>query len=155
MGSKSKILFKVEAGRLVPACNYARESLRKLNLKVGDLVCASITLPRSNGFNRYVHAIGRLVSVNISGFEHLNSHEVIKRLQVESGSYCDYKSIDLPNLGKCLVATPHSLSFGSMSEAEFRDFSKKICLYLSEKYWPSLTADQIEAMSIQFVNNDG
>lgn len=143
--------------------------------KVGDLIFARITKPRSPGFHRLAHRIGTLAVENIDEFAHLDAHAALKRLQIEAQVGCDMLSVELTsvwgqvlgfidvNIGRpvadmlrlameamglkgklVMVAVPRSLSYDSMDEIEFKAAVKGICKYMATRYWPSMTAEEIE-----------
>lgn len=142
-----KYPLRVIKGGFAPADRYTQDELRDKGFHLNDLVYAQITKPRNPQFNRLVHAFGRLVSENIDGFEHLDSHSVLKRLQIEGNIACKEIGIIFPGLGPTTYRIPKSLSFASMDEAEFSDTFKQFCRYVAEKYWKDLDPSQIEEMA--------
>ena len=145
--SRERIYMRVDKGVLVPADNHARGLLRQYGLKVGDLVSVDIRKPRNPKFHRLVHQIGVLVANNIEAFAGMGAHEVIKRLQLESGTFCKQEMIEIPNLGLVSVRTPESISFASLDETQFQEFALAICRHISARYWPECSAEQIEEMA--------
>jgi hypothetical protein len=146
--------------------------------RVGDLIFARITKPRSPGFHRLAHRIGSLAVENISELSHLDAHTALKRLQLESGAGCETLAVEMStfwpkivswvseHIGKPMgdmlalvvsemklsattipVMIPKSLSYDSMDEMEFREAIKTICRYMAMRYWPSMTAEEIEAIA--------
>jgi len=145
---KQKIPLRVTKGALIPADKFAEDDLRSKKYNIGDIVFGVITKPRNPKFNRLVHKIGVLCKQNIEGFESIETHAVIKRLQIESRVACDQIGIEVPGyLGLVYQWIPRSLSFESMDEAEFYEAAKGICNHISQRYWPSLSADEIENMA--------
>lgn len=138
-------------GAFVPADSYSRAVLREREYRAGLTVRAELSVARSQGFNRLVHAIGRLVVENIEGFEQLDAHAAIKRLQLESGLLCDEIACQLPGFGMVIQRVPASLSFSDTDETEFRAFARGICRHIAERYWPTLEAEQIEQMAELFI----
>lgn len=57
----------------------------------------------------------------------------------------------LPEQALLSMRQPRSLSFGSMDEGEYHDAARGICRTIAERYWPSLTPEQIEEMAESFV----
>lgn len=172
---KEKIPLRVIKGGLVPANKFAEENLRKKKYKVGDILFAVITKPRNPKFNGLVHGIGKLCIEHISDFsKYVNAHDVIKRLQLEGNICCDEIAISPPQIvssvlkiikpvlellnidvtedGLFVFRIPRSLSFDSMDEAEFNDAAKSMCRHITDKYWPSMTVEQIEVMAERMVN---
>lgn len=134
-------------GCLVPDGWINQRLMRERKYHTNDLLRATITHPRSVKFHRLVHQLGTLVRQNVEGFEDLDSHQAIKRLQREAGVLCDEETIVLPGVGNLQVLTPRSISFDSMDESDFRQFWTGICTHIIHRYWPGLTEDQIEAMA--------
>lgn len=142
-----KIYLRVIQGGFQPADQCAAYQLRDKKLKVGDIVGVTIKKLRSNGFNRLVHRIGQLCVANIEAFHGLDAHVCIKRLQIEGKIACDEIGVMVPGYGMVIQFIPRSMSYESMDQVEYHDAAKKICRLISERYWPSLDADQIEEMA--------
>ena len=128
----------------------AQRQCQERGYKPGDLVRAELTKPRNLGFHRLAHAIGRLVLENIEGFTG-TAHDVLKRLQRESGVCCDEQEVDLGQFGKIPVKVARSLAFDDLDEVEFRELVKAICDHIAVKYWHGLSSEQIEAMASAMV----
>lgn len=79
----------------VPASQSDADRLKPLRHKEGDLVFADFRKPRSPGFHKLAHAIGKLAVQNIEGFGHLTPHEALKRLQLESGVGCEAVRVNM------------------------------------------------------------
>ena len=141
------VYLRVIKGGLSPADSYAESQLRAKKFKVGDVVKADIRKLRNQKFNRLVHRIGQLCAANIEAFSGLDAHTCIKRLQIEGKIACDEIGIMVPGYGMLTQFIPRSMSFDSMDAAEYHECAKKICRLISERYWPSLEPEQIEAMA--------
>jgi hypothetical protein len=124
----------------------AKRQCEERGYKPGDLVRAELTKPRNIGFHRLAHAIGRLVLENIEGFTG-TAHDVLKRLQRESGVACDVQEVDLGQFGKIPVRVARSLAFDELDEVQFRELVKAICDHIAKTYWKDLSSEQIEAMA--------
>lgn len=171
-----------EAGCLVPDSWASQRVMRERKFRTGDQVRATLALPRNAKFFRLVHQLGTLVRQNIPGFEHLNSHEVIKRLQKESGICCHLERIDagpvveafirasevtlgpvatrmlkavLPEIKTIDVLSPESIAYDCMDESEFRALWDGICAYLVAAYWPSMSVEQITNMAAAMPQSEG
>lgn len=120
---------------------------RERGYRAGDEVRCEIKKPRNIKFHRLVHALGRLVSEQIDAFHGMDAHTTIKRLQLDSGVCCSYEAFDIPDLGRVTRLVPESISFDYMEEEVFKEFWKRICQHLIEKYWPGLTEEAIEQMT--------
>jgi len=110
-------------------------------------LAADLTKPRNPKFNRLVHQLGRLCAANIEAFAGLDAHRIIKRLQIEGKVACDEIGINVPGYGMVIQFIPRSLSFESMDEGEFNAAARGISRTIAERYWPSLTEDQILSMA--------
>src|SRR5699024_9175946 len=119
----------------------------------GDLVSVDVRKPRNPKFHRLVHQIGVLVATNIEAFTGMGAHEVIKRLQLESGTFCKQEMLEIPNLGLVSVRTPESISFASLDETQFQEFALAICRHISARYWPECSAEQIEGMAEAMIDD--
>lgn len=148
---RERIYLRVVKGALVPADNYAAAKLRERNYRAGDLLAAELKKPRNPKFNRLVHRIGQLVVANIEAFAGLDAHTAIKRLQIEGKVACDEIGIMVANYGTVIQLIPRSLSFESMDEGEYNEAARGICRTIAERYWPSMTEDQIAEMAESFV----
>lgn len=143
-----KLPFIIEKGCLVPADNYVKSVLKNRKYKVGDLVFGIITKPRNPKYNRLAHALGKMFQENLDGFELLDAHQCLKRLQCESGVSCDIISVMLPNVGLTPVTIPKSLSFDNMGQEEFKEAVRGICQHVVKHYWPTLSPEQVEQMAL-------
>lgn len=151
---RERVFLRVMKGALVPADNYASSLMRRRGLSIGDLVQADITKPRNPKFNRLVHRIGQLVVSNIDAFAGMDAHQAIKRLQIEGRIACDEIGIAVANFGMVIQFIPRSLSFESMDETEYREAARGICRTIAERYWPTISPEQIEAMAECFVGEE-
>lgn len=140
--------LRIIKGGFAPADIGTANRLRDKGFKVGDLTFAEFKRPRNPGFHRLVHAFGEILVQNIEAFEALNSHTVLKRLQLESGAGCDEMAILFDGIGPCMYRIPRSLSYESMDESEFQEVFKAMCRYVVKKYWPSMTPEAVEKMAL-------
>lgn len=170
------------AGCLVPAEWVDNRLMRERKYRTNDHIRATLTNPRNTKFHRLVHQLGTLVRENIDGFEHLDSHSVIKKLQTDSGVYCDPREISaspiveailnaahsllgegatrmlsavLPEIQTVQILVPRSIAYDCMDEYEFRQFWDGLCKHLITHYWPTLTEEQITEMAELMPQNEG
>lgn len=132
---------------LVAADAYAMNVLAKRKYGIGQLVSADVKGARNPGFHRKAHALATLVIENVDEFSryaaHADEHEVLKRLQIESDTCCDHIRLD-----KDLeYRIPQSLAFEDMDEPTFGVFYRRICNYISSRYWPDLDEFAIEELA--------
>lgn len=152
------VRLKVIKGALIPASEADVETLRKFRLRVGHTVLAQIDRPRHPEGLRVLHGLAQAVSQNIAGFEHLSAHQVIKRLQAESGVGCELISVpvgdmlamllpeaaQIPDQTRMITAyRPKSLSMSTMDDSEFQEIFDGLCRYLACRYWSTLTIDGV------------
>jgi hypothetical protein len=148
MAKRERYMLKVrDDGAFVPADVHTCARLREKRYKTGAYVAAELYRARNPGFHRLAHAFGDLVRNHIDGFEHLDAHKTLKRLQLEAGAGCDELMLQVPGVGPVPYKIPKSLSFESLDEAEFRQVFTAMCEHVSNTYWPSLSADDIEEMA--------
>ena len=154
MVASERLAMRVIKGALEPANRVSAESLRARHYSIGDIVFVEIRKPRNPGFHRLAHVFGGMVSDNIEGFEGMGHHQVLKRLQIEANIACDEIAVIFPGVGPCVYRIPQSLSFESMDEVRFREVFKGLCQHVAERYWPTLTGEQIEEMAETMVDQE-
>lgn len=147
-----RIALRIVRGGFTPADDISVARLRAKGYNVGNVVFAEIKKPRSPGFHRLAHRIGCLVAENIDAFTGMDAHAVLKRLQWESGIGCEEVGVQVPGVGMASVRWPLSLSFESMEEGEFREVVTGLCRHISDKYWPSVSPEQVERMAESWVD---
>ncbi len=140
--------LRVIKGGFAPADGGTANRLREKGVRIGDLVFVEMKKPRNPKFHRLVHAFGEILVQNIEAFEALNSHSVLKRLQIEAGVGCDEMAVIFPGIGPCTYRIPRSLSFESMDEGEFSEVFEGFCRHVCKAYWPSMTPEAIEQLAL-------
>lgn len=145
-----KVLTDPDTGGKVRAfvARYAEDAaiLRERNYAVGSEVRAVIRAPRNPAFHRKAHVLGSIVVANIEGFESLDAHAAVKRLQTESGACCDVSTMTIPELGVVSIKSPQSISFDSMDQEQFESLMTAIYRHIVREYWPTMTEEQIGDM---------
>lgn len=147
---KPRHALRVIRGGYAPADASSAAALR-VSHRIGDLVFAEFTKPRSPGFHRLAHQLGSLLAENIEAFEHMGSHAILKRLQIEANVGCDEIAVVFPGIGPCSYRIPRSLSYESMDENEFHEVIGGMCKHVAKTYWPTLSAAQVESMASAWV----
>ncbi|MEN6644601.1 MAG: hypothetical protein ABFE08_19365 [Armatimonadia bacterium] len=132
---------------LVPVSDLDRYLLRQRRVATGKEYRVTVEQARNAKFHRLVHALGKLVSENVDGFDGLRAHDVIKRLQREAGVFCEEQEIEIPGIGKLLVKVAQSIAFDCMDEADFKDLYAAICRHVAATYWPELDESAVEVMA--------
>jgi hypothetical protein len=140
------VLMRITDGTLVPVNQNAKDTLNSAGLKTGQVVSVHVHAQRNPGFYRMAHRLGQLVADHVDGFEGLDSHGTLKRLQAESGAGCDNTSIQVAGQWMQL-RTPRSLSFSSVNEAEFRAIYTALSDHVAATYWEALDGDAVRKMA--------
>lgn len=130
-----------------------RRLLKERGWKKGDEVRAEFKRPRNVAFHRLAHAIGALLVDNVEGFETMDAHDAIKRVQRESGVCCEEVEIDIPGMGKLLAKQAESLSFDEMTAERFETFFNGITDYIDRTYLSAVT-DDVRAEYLLMVEGD-
>jgi hypothetical protein len=142
-----RFAMRVQKGALVPADQLTIARLRKRAYHTGDLVFVEMKKPRNPGFHRLAHQLGVLCTENLDAFAGMESHDVLKRLQIEANVGCDEIAINFPGIGPCAYRVPRSLSYESMDDGEFKEVMAGLCRHIAATYWRGLDAARIEAMA--------
>jgi hypothetical protein len=145
--SKPPVYLRVIKGALVPADAYAQGQLRAKGYAVGDVIAAELKKLNNPKFHRLMHRIGTLCAENIDSFAGMDAHQVLKRIQWEGNIGCEEMGVMVPGVGLAMMRFPLSLSFDSMDDGERHEVARAMCRHISEKYWPSLSPEQIEEMA--------
>jgi len=138
------IVDGLPTGGFVPAYAWVEDYLREKAYTVDSIVYASFSQPRNPKFHRLVHVFGEMIKNNIPGFEYLDSHQVLKRIQVEADIACDHVAMIMPGIGPVTYRMPQSMAFDAMTEEKFKEMFKNMAMYVAENYWPGLTPEQVE-----------
>ena len=147
MSKRERILLRVERGALVPADAHSQQRLREKGYRVGDILAAELIKPRHPGFWRLAHRIGTLCVQNIDAFSSLSPHQAIKKLQFDTGLWCDITETEIPGLGTLVSKQPRSLAFESLDQGEFYELMKGLCGHIAATYWPHLSAEAVQEMA--------
>ena len=147
MSKRERILLRVERGALVPADAHSQQRLRDKGYRVGDILAAELIKPRHPGFWRLAHRIGALCAQNIEAFSSLSPHQAIKKLQFDTGLWCDITETEIPGLGVLVSRQPRSLAFESLDQGEFYELMKGLCGHIAATYWPHLSAEAVQEMA--------
>ncbi|UYB51179.1 hypothetical protein OCJ37_14410 [Xanthomonas sp. AM6] len=145
-----------------------RELMRQRGYRRGQEVRLEIKAPRDAWRHRLLHKIGALMVENVDGWESLDTHEAVKRLQREAGVCCEQVDMDatavvsavlaaadaafgpgaakllrevLPRIETIPVTVARSLAFDCMDEDEFRRLFEGITAHIGEHYTHVLLDD--------------
>jgi hypothetical protein len=123
-----------EFGALRPMNRADERAMRERKYTVGTEVRAELKKPRNVQFHRLTHALGAYIAENVKGFEGIDAHGALKKLQAESGAECDVVTYDIPNVGKIIRNEPRSLAFDALDEGRFQEAVKTMYLHLHDHY---------------------
>lgn len=123
-----------EVGALVPANGIDQRLMRERKFGVGKEIRAELKQSRDAWKHRLIHKIGGLMVDNVDGWEHLGSHDAVKRLQRESGVCCEEIEIDTPGMGKLLAKQAESLAFDEMDTERFELLFNGITQHIGDNY---------------------
>jgi hypothetical protein len=127
---------------LWPADSFTREWIFTQPLE--SLHWVSTHRPRSPQFHRAVHRLCSLLAEHTEAFSGMDPHRVLKRIQLEAKICLDEIAYQVRGYGTVIQAIPASISFESMDQAEFREFTNQFCDYVAATYWPEFSLDLLE-----------
>lgn len=142
---------------LVAAHPVDRRICKERRYRMGDEVRMDLKKPRNVKFHRLMHAIGQLLVEHMAGFEHLDAHGAIKRVQRESGVCCEEMTVDMGTLrigdmeiplGQRPVKVPESMAFDDMSQERAEELFKGVTGWISANYWPDMPPCVVEEMAL-------
>jgi hypothetical protein len=123
-----------EVGALVPMTQWDQRAMRERNLRIGTEVRAELKKRRNVKFHKLAHALGALLVDNVEGFEVLDAHAALKRVQREAGVQCDEMTMELPGIGEVTIKQPRSIAFDEMDESEFSQLFEGVTHYIDQHY---------------------
>lgn len=118
--------------------------LKESGWRRGDECRAEFRKPRNVQFWRLAHAIGALLVEHVEKFRDCTSHDALKAVQREAGSFCEQQEVDLGPLGKVQVNVARSLAFDEMDEADFRLFFQQVTQYIADHYTSVMLDDVVD-----------
>lgn len=130
-----------EIGAFVPAHAIDQRLAKERKYRIGVEYRCEIKQKRNPKFHRLLHAIGALLVDNVDGFEGLDAHDAIKRVQRESGVCCEEVEIDIPGMDKLLAKQAESLAFDDMDADRFETLFNGVTDYIDKHYAPNLLDD--------------
>lgn len=138
-----------------------RELMKQRGYRRGQELRLEIKAPRNRAFHRLAHRVGTLMVENVEGWEGLDAHEAIKRLQREADVCCEVIEMDaspvisavlavvdqafgagaaallravLPRIETIPVTVARSLAFDTMDEDEFARLFEGITAHIGGRY---------------------
>lgn len=145
--SKERFPCLYRHGGLVPANRHVARILSERGYRDGETLLVTATKPLKPWYNRYAHLIGGLCVKQIRGFENLDHHSALKRLQWESGAHCEEMGAMVPGVGLVNIRIPKSLARERCSQEDYEAAVKVICRHITETYWPEMTPEQVQEMA--------
>lgn len=118
----------------VAATTWDAKAMKDRGYKAGQLVRAEFKRPRNTKFNGLAHVLGALISDHIEGYEGMESHEALKKMQRECGACCEEIDLDLGPLGIVKAKQARSIAFDEMDQNEFSQLVLQVCQYIRDKY---------------------
>lgn len=157
-----------------------RALMKERGYKEGDELRLEIKHARNAKFHRLLHAVGQVMVDNVDGWEHLNAHDAVKRLQLESDTCCETVEMGassviqallaacesvlgqgaakmlaavLPEIKTIPVRVAESLAFDEMTPERFDQLFKGVTKHIDDNYSPDFTSDA-KAEYLQMVERD-
>ncbi|HAL21203.1 MAG TPA: hypothetical protein DCP40_00485 [Stenotrophomonas sp.] len=155
-------------GALVPAHEVDQRLLRERKFRVGREIRGELKQPRDGSQHRLIHKIGHLMVDNVEGWEQLDAHDAVKRLQLDADVCCETVEMDatpviaavldacesllgqgarkvlagvLPAISTIPVKRAESLSFDEMEQARFQELFDGLTEHISRHYTHVLLDD--------------
>lgn len=105
---------------LVPTTRWDRAMCADRRWKPGAELMADPVKARNVGLWRLAHRLGTFLVEHVEGFELLDAHRALKKLQTDSGIGVIEEEFDLGELGKVRRRVAESLNFSDMEDTDFR-----------------------------------
>ncbi len=148
-------------GAWVPYTAWDQRAMRDRKYHVGTVLRAEMKKPRNSKFNGLAHALGTLLKEHADGFEGIDAHAVLKRLQLEADVFCEMEMMDaspiisavlaacealvgrkardilasaLPAIKQVPVKRARSIAFDEMEEGEFGQLMTALCAHIRKEY---------------------
>lgn len=135
-----------EVSAMVPAGAADAALIRERGVTIGQLLRGDITQPRNYEYHKLAHRLGDLVRENIDGFEGLDAHQTLKKLQEDSEVECDVTLTEIPGVGTLRSVQPRSMAFDAMEQGEFYQFMRGLSQHIVRRYWPQCSPEEIAGM---------
>lgn len=129
---------------IVAAHPIDRRLMKERGWKAGDEVRVEVKQARVVWQHRLIHKIGQIMVDNVEGWEQLNSHDAVKRLQRESGTCCEEIEVDIPHVGRLMVKQAESLAFDEMEQDRFEQLFDGITEHIG-KHYAHVLLDEVKA----------
>lgn len=123
-----------EFGCFVPSHPIDQRLAKERRFRVGREYRAEIKQARIGWQHRLIHKIGQLMVDNVEGWEQMDSHAAVKRLQRESGVCCEEIEIDIPGIGTLMAKQAESLAYDDMEQDRFEKLFSGITEHIGKQY---------------------
>lgn len=136
-----------EDGSFVPYDEASRLICRDRKFYSGIKLIAYLYQPHDLEQWHKAHGLGCALVEHVEGFERLNGHTALKKLQEDGNIACENETFDLGSLGKVTRTRARSLAWDEMDGSEFEEVYGRMLDYVRRKYWPAL--DEAGMQSLQ------
>lgn len=142
---------------LVASHPWDRKACKVRGYRHGQEMRAELKQSRNPKFHRLMHAIGQMLVEHVGGFENLDAHGAIKRVQREAGVCCEEMTVDMGTLrlgdmviplGERPVKVPESIAFDDMTQERFEELFKGVTDWIASNYWPDMPPHAVEEMAL-------
>ena len=123
-----------------------RAAMRERGFKKGQRVACDVHSERSYAQWKQAHKLGQLLVSNVEGFENLDSHRALKKIQVDSDIECDHEAMEFPGLGPIQVRRARSLAFDEMGQDDYDRVFSAMCRHIGATYFSGLDEGAILAL---------
>lgn len=123
-----------------------RSAMRERGFKKGMRVACDVHPERDIGQWRKSHLLGRLLVDNVEGFEQLDAHRALKKIQVDGDIECDHEAMDFPGLGPIQVRRARSLAFDEMGQDDFDRVFLAMCRHIGAAHFAGLDEQAVLEM---------
>lgn len=131
---------------LVAEDGIQRAAMRERGFKRGQRVACDVHPERCYSQWKQTHKLGQLLILHVDGFEHMDAHKALKKIQQDGDIECEHEVFDLGALGKVTRAVPRSLSFDEMGQDVYNRVFKAMCHYIGQTYFSDMDADAVVQM---------
>jgi len=131
---------------LVAEDGIQRAAMKERGFKRGQRVACDVFPERCYSQWKQAHKLGTLLVLNVEGFENLDAHKALKKVQQEGDIECEHVTIDVPGFGPLRASTPRSLAFDEMGQDDFDRVFLAMCRFIGERYFNGLDESAILEM---------
>lgn len=149
-------VIDVASGRrcygLLAEDDVQRAAMKERGFKKGMRVALDVHAERCYSQWMQTHKLGQLLVANVDGFESLDAHKALKKVQQAGDIECEHEAFDIPGLGKVTRSVARSLAFDEMGQDVYDRVFKALCQYIGATYFGGLddvaVAEMIDLMPV-------